>query len=85
MSKEDRHYNESPDDNDKVHVLVYVLDASTISVLLKDKDIMDTIQDIREDATDLGERRNPHVYYFLHWSSPVNCLKNIIKVILHSN
>ncbi|XP_030261226.1 interferon-induced protein 44-like isoform X1 [Sparus aurata] len=52
ISKEDRHYNTSPTLNDKVHVLVCVIDANTTS-LIKDEVLMG-IQDIRDEASELG-------------------------------
>ncbi|KAK5614633.1 hypothetical protein CRENBAI_012748 [Crenichthys baileyi] len=52
LSKSDPYYKGSPDANDKVHVLVCVFDASSEHLLRND--VMETIQDIRDDATDLG-------------------------------
>ncbi|XP_067428581.1 interferon-induced protein 44-like isoform X1 [Thunnus thynnus] len=52
LSKEDRYYNGSPSANDKVHVLVYVFDANTVSLM--NDDIKETILDIRDEANELG-------------------------------
>ncbi|TDH00787.1 hypothetical protein EPR50_G00192410 [Perca flavescens] len=52
ISKEDPKYNPDPTANDKVHVLVCVVDASTVSQM-SDK-VIETLQDIREEASDLG-------------------------------
>uniref|UniRef100_A0A8D0D573 G domain-containing protein n=1 Tax=Sander lucioperca TaxID=283035 RepID=A0A8D0D573_SANLU len=49
--KEDRYYNAAPTANDKVHVLVCVVDASRVH-LMSPKAI-ETLQDIREEASDL--------------------------------
>lgn len=53
ISKEDRHYNTNPTLNDKVHILVCVIDANTTS-LIKSEVLMG-IQDIRDEASELGE------------------------------
>ncbi|KAK5614634.1 hypothetical protein CRENBAI_012749 [Crenichthys baileyi] len=52
LSETDNFYNKTPKVNDKVHVLVSVIDASKVH-LLPDK-VVEKIQDIRDDATDLG-------------------------------
>ncbi|KAM7379743.1 hypothetical protein PAMP_005273 [Pampus punctatissimus] len=51
VSKDDCHYKRFPDANDKVSVLVYVLDASKISLM--NQVVLDTILDIRDEANDL--------------------------------
>ncbi|XP_035771221.1 interferon-induced protein 44-like [Neolamprologus brichardi] len=51
LSKGDRYYNRTPTENDKVHVLVCVVDANTVS-LMKDATV-EAIQDVRDEATDL--------------------------------
>uniref|UniRef100_A0A8C9YVE2 Interferon-induced protein 44-like n=2 Tax=Sander lucioperca TaxID=283035 RepID=A0A8C9YVE2_SANLU len=51
ISKEDRYYNLAPTANDKVHVLVCVVDASTLSQM--SPKAIETLQDIREEASDL--------------------------------
>ncbi|MED6260936.1 hypothetical protein ATANTOWER_031663 [Ataeniobius toweri] len=56
LSETDPFYNKTPNVNDKVHVLVSVIDADKVH-LLSDK-VVEIIQDIRDDATDLGI---PHV------------------------
>ncbi|XP_015224400.1 PREDICTED: interferon-induced protein 44-like [Cyprinodon variegatus] len=56
LSKTDRFYNETPTVNDQVHVLVSVIDANTVKLLGNSS--LETFQDIRDDATDLGI---PHV------------------------
>lgn len=57
-------YNRNPTANDKVHVLVSVIDASKVEKMKNE--IEETLQDIREEANDLGESRNHHVSSFLH-------------------
>ncbi|KAG7999323.1 Interferon-induced protein 44 [Nibea albiflora] len=52
MSEQDQFYNNSPSDNDKVHVLVCVVPASTVAHI-KDE-VVQKIRDIREEASDLG-------------------------------
>ncbi|XP_038583606.1 uncharacterized protein LOC119909429 isoform X2 [Micropterus salmoides] len=52
ISKEDRFYNTDPTANDKVRILVCVIDASTVSLMKKDD--VEAIQHIREEASDLG-------------------------------
>ncbi|KAL4008258.1 hypothetical protein ACER0C_002110 [Sarotherodon galilaeus] len=51
LSKGDRYYNRTPTENDKVHILVCVVDANTAS-LMKDPTV-EAIQDVRDEATDL--------------------------------
>ncbi|XP_012707717.2 interferon-induced protein 44 [Fundulus heteroclitus] len=51
LSKSDEHYNDSPGASDKVHVLVCVMDASSERLRTE---VVENIQDIREEATDLG-------------------------------
>lgn len=52
LSKDDeRYYNSAPTENDKVHVLVCVVDANTVS-LMNDATV-EAIQDVRDEATDL--------------------------------
>ncbi|XP_045915932.1 interferon-induced protein 44-like [Micropterus dolomieu] len=52
ISKEDRYYNADPTADDKVNILVCVIDASTVSLMKKDD--VEAIQHIREEASDLG-------------------------------
>ncbi|XP_078131479.1 interferon-induced protein 44-like isoform X1 [Sander vitreus] len=52
ISKEDRYYNAAPTANDKVHVLVCVVDANTVSQM--SPKAIETLQDIREEASDLN-------------------------------
>ncbi|KAI3364686.1 hypothetical protein L3Q82_011456 [Scortum barcoo] len=56
ISKDDRFYNASPTPDDKVHVLVCVIDASTLPALKKEN--FEAIQEIRDEA---GDRGIPHV------------------------
>lgn len=56
LSKTDPFYNANPTINDKVHILVSVIDANTAHLL--GKHVEETIQDIRDEATELGI---PHV------------------------
>ncbi|XP_035772202.1 uncharacterized protein LOC118455981 [Neolamprologus brichardi] len=51
LSKGDRYYNRTPTENDKVHVLVCVVDANTVS-LMSDATV-EAIQDVRDEATEL--------------------------------
>ncbi|XP_068565209.1 interferon-induced protein 44-like [Cebidichthys violaceus] len=51
LSKDDQHYNPSPSANDRVHVLVSVIDANTASRM--DDKVLNAIIDIREEASDL--------------------------------
>lgn len=51
LSKDDRHYNSSPSDSDKVHILVFVIDASTISSMKQEN--MEVIEDIRDEANEM--------------------------------
>lgn len=53
ISKEDRHYNTNPTLNDKVHILVCVIDANTTSLIKGE--VLLGIQDIRDEASELGE------------------------------
>lgn len=53
LSKDDPHYNSSPSDSDKVHILVFVVDASTIPNM-KQED-MEVIEDIRDEADEMGK------------------------------
>ncbi|KAF1377040.1 hypothetical protein PFLUV_G00217750 [Perca fluviatilis] len=52
ISKEDQYYNRDPTANDKVHVVVCVIDASTVSQM--SPKAVETLQDIRDEASDLG-------------------------------
>ncbi|XP_070844202.1 interferon-induced protein 44-like [Chaetodon trifascialis] len=52
LSEDDRFYNKSPTANDKVHVLVCVIDANNLSIM-SDK-VLQKIRDIRAEASDLG-------------------------------
>ncbi|MEQ2312567.1 hypothetical protein AMECASPLE_032392 [Ameca splendens] len=56
LSETDQFYNKTPNVNDKVHVLVSVIDADKVNLL--SDNVVEIIQDIRDDATDLGI---PHV------------------------
>ncbi|CAI5660265.1 unnamed protein product [Oreochromis niloticus] len=51
LSKGDRYYNRTPTENDKVHILVCVVDANTVS-LMNDATV-EAIQDVRDEATEL--------------------------------
>uniref|UniRef100_A0A3B4TAM3 Interferon-induced protein 44-like n=1 Tax=Seriola dumerili TaxID=41447 RepID=A0A3B4TAM3_SERDU len=52
LSKEDPYYNESPTINNKVHILVCVIDASTDD--LCGENVAATLRDIRLEASELG-------------------------------
>ncbi|KAK2889773.1 hypothetical protein Q8A73_018073 [Channa argus] len=52
ISEEDRFYNTNPTDNDKVHVLVCVVPADTLSVM--QDQVVQKIRNIRMEASQLG-------------------------------
>ncbi|KAG8011547.1 Interferon-induced protein 44, partial [Nibea albiflora] len=52
MSEQDQFYNNSPSNNDKVHVLVCVVPGSTVAHI-KDE-VVRKIREIRKEASDLG-------------------------------
>ncbi|XP_070844125.1 interferon-induced protein 44-like [Chaetodon trifascialis] len=52
LSEDDRFYNKSPTANDKVHVLVCVIDANKLSTMKEE--VLQKIRDIRKEASDLG-------------------------------
>ncbi|XP_032440472.1 interferon-induced protein 44-like isoform X1 [Xiphophorus hellerii] len=56
LSETDPFFNRNPTVNDKAHILVTVFDANTINQL--DESVAETIQEIRDEATELGI---PHV------------------------
>lgn len=53
LSKDDPHYNSSPSDSNKVHILVFVIDASTISNMKQEN--LEVIEDIRDEADEMGK------------------------------
>ncbi|XP_030261218.1 interferon-induced protein 44-like [Sparus aurata] len=52
LSEDDPFYNKDPSINDKVHVLVLVIDINTLSVM--SDEIVQKFSDIRSEASDLG-------------------------------
>ncbi|XP_044024158.1 interferon-induced protein 44-like isoform X2 [Siniperca chuatsi] len=52
LSKSDQYYNKSPTADDKVHILVCVIDANTVSLM--SKECRDALRDIRCEASELG-------------------------------
>ncbi|XP_076612305.1 interferon-induced protein 44-like [Chaetodon auriga] len=52
LSVDDRFYKKSPTANDKVHVLVCVIDANKLSIMKEE--VLQKIRDIRAEASDLG-------------------------------
>ncbi|KAA8582972.1 hypothetical protein FQN60_015518 [Etheostoma spectabile] len=52
LSKDNQFYNKGPTNNDKVHVLVCVIDANTLSQL--SENIVKKIREIRKEASELG-------------------------------
>ncbi|XP_076612312.1 interferon-induced protein 44-like [Chaetodon auriga] len=78
LSEDDRFYNKSPTANDKVHVLVCVIDANKLSMK---EEVLQKIKDIRKEASDLGI---PQVVIFTKPDelSPEikESLKNVYKV-----
>ncbi|XP_038150185.1 interferon-induced protein 44-like [Cyprinodon tularosa] len=59
LSKDDRFYNKKPNVNDKVHIVVTVIDAQTASII--PDNTVEIIQEIRDEAADLGI---PHMVIF---------------------
>ena len=56
-------YNKHPTANDKVHVLVCVIDANTVSEM--SDEIQDKIHNIRMEASKLSESRNMFILSYL--------------------
>ncbi|XP_047244818.1 interferon-induced protein 44-like [Girardinichthys multiradiatus] len=79
LSETDPFYNKTPNVNDKVHVLVSVIDADTVN-LLSDK-VEEIIQDIRDDATDLGI---PHVAILTKIDKACPEIKKDVKNVFRS-
>lgn len=79
ISNEDRFFKDSPDDNDKVHILVCVIDATTATRLTPE--IMSTIMDIRDEAADLGI---PHVAIFTKIDEACPKIKEDVKDVYRS-
>ncbi|XP_030577882.1 interferon-induced protein 44-like [Archocentrus centrarchus] len=51
LSKDDPHYNRTPSANDRVDILVFVIDASTVSSM--NQETREVIEDIRDEADDM--------------------------------
>ncbi|KAM9354638.1 interferon-induced protein 44-like [Pholidichthys leucotaenia] len=79
ISKEDRLYNRDPADNDKVHVLVSVLDSNTVS--MTKNNTVEAILDVREEAFELGI---PHVAIFTKIDQACPAIKNDLKNVYKS-
>lgn len=60
ISKNDPCYNDDPTASDKVHIMVCVIDANKVSLMKND--VVETLRDIRDEASELGETRMT-VYY----------------------
>lgn len=58
LSEGDDFYNSAPSDNDRVHVLVYVVPADTSEPM--NERVLKKIQAVRLKAKGLGERPDPH-------------------------
>ncbi|MEQ2242570.1 hypothetical protein ILYODFUR_037168, partial [Ilyodon furcidens] len=54
LSETDPFYNKTPNVNDKVHFLVSVINADKVHLLADN--VVEIIQEIRDEATDLGEK-----------------------------
>ncbi|XP_035851631.1 interferon-induced protein 44-like [Sander lucioperca] len=54
LSKDNQFYNNNPTNNDKVHVLVCVIDANTVT--FKSKKVEEKIREIRKEATYLEQQ-----------------------------
>ncbi|XP_017157590.1 interferon-induced protein 44-like [Poecilia reticulata] len=72
LSKTDPFYNKNPTINDKAHILVTVIDANT----KLDKIVVETIQEIRDKATDLGI---PHVVILTKIDEVCPEIKNVCR------
>lgn len=64
---DDEHYNAAPTQNDKVHILVYVVPANTAASNSK---VLDKLRAIRNEATDLGESTNQVFFVLIFRGSP---------------
>lgn len=70
LSEGDDFYNSAPRDNDRVHVLVYVVPADTSEPM--NKRVLEKIKAVREKAKDLGEI--PHKQHLsLSLKDPCKC------------
>lgn len=58
LSESDEFYNSAPCDNDRVHVLVYIIPANTPEPM--NKKVLEKIRAVRLKAKDLGEEPNNH-------------------------
>lgn len=79
LSKTDWFYKKNPTINDKVHVLVSVIDANKVNLL--SVNVKQTIQDMRDEATDLGI---PHVAILTKIDEACPEIKNDIKNVCRS-
>lgn len=61
LSEQSPYYNDSPTINDKVHILVCVIDANTDEA--KNAHVIKILQDIRLEASKLGEKLDYNVYF----------------------
>ncbi|XP_014855102.1 PREDICTED: interferon-induced protein 44-like isoform X1 [Poecilia mexicana] len=79
LSETDPFFNRNPTINDKAHILVTVFDANTINQL--DQNIAETIQEIRDEATELGI---PHVAILSKIDEACPEIREDIKNVCHS-
>lgn len=54
LTEDDQYYNKDPSENDKVHVLVFVVPANTAGSL--SDGVLQKMNKIREEARDLGKK-----------------------------
>uniref|UniRef100_A0A3B4EXD3 Interferon-induced protein 44-like n=1 Tax=Pundamilia nyererei TaxID=303518 RepID=A0A3B4EXD3_9CICH len=79
LSKGDRYYNRTPTENDKVHVLVCVVDANTTSLM--SNATVEAIQDIRDEANEL---EIPQVAIFTKIDEAFPEIKHDVKNVYRS-
>lgn len=83
MSEGDEGYNPCPTLDDKVHILVFVVDAGKVSLM--DDKVVKKMRDVRRAACDLGRTRHQDAYHFVcSHGAPVHIkLNNMQKILTH--